>query len=68
MLAGGENNDFIYGSHGYNEIDTGPGRDVVHVLFGRGVVTCGRPRDRVYVSHRTERVYRFHGCKRLIVH
>ena len=58
-------NDYIYASHGFNDIDSGPGNDVVHAHFGRGgSVDCGSGYDVLYVSHRSKPRYRERNCER----
>ncbi len=64
-LYGGPGRDHIYASHGVNYIYTGGGRDVVHAHFGRGEIHCDSPDVLVYVSHRSRRLYRLFGCRRL---
>jgi hypothetical protein len=61
-LYGGPGADFIYASHGTNEISTGTGRDTVHAHFGRGEIHCGSPDAVVYISHRSRRRYKLFGC------
>jgi hypothetical protein len=65
QLRGGWGNDYIYASHGFNDIDSGPGNDVVHAHFGRGgSVDCGSGYDVLYVSHRSKPRYRERNCER----
>ena len=66
VLIGGGGKDFIYSSHGANDIDAGPGDDVIHAHFGTGgTITCGDGRDLVYFSHRSRPHFRIHGCERI---
>ncbi|MGX6447453.1 calcium-binding protein [Patulibacter sp. S7RM1-6] len=62
-IYGGKAKDFIYGSHGYNEIHTGGGHDVVRVHYGRGVVHCDSTSVTVYISHKVRGKYKLPGCK-----
>jgi hypothetical protein len=65
VLVGGSGNDFIYASHGRNDISAGSGRDVVHAHFGRGVVDCGPGRDVVYFSHKRRAGWKARNCERI---
>jgi RTX calcium-binding nonapeptide repeat (4 copies) len=42
-LHGGAGPDWIYASHGFNEIWTGAGNDHVALVYGYGVVHCNGP-------------------------
>ena len=64
-LFGGPGRDFIYASHGKNVISTGGGRDVVHAHFGHGRIYCDSPDAIVYLSRKSRKRYRLHGCKRI---
>jgi RTX calcium-binding nonapeptide repeat (4 copies) len=65
-LYGGPGDDHIYASHGFNDIQTGGGRDVVHAHFGRGgEIHCDSTNVLVYLSHRSRANYRLYGCKRI---
>jgi RTX calcium-binding nonapeptide repeat (4 copies) len=64
-IVGGPGQDFIYGSHGHNEIDAGPGNDAISVHYGRGVVDCGPGRDIYHVARSRRRGYRFRNCERV---
>jgi hypothetical protein len=64
-LYGGPGRDFIYASHGTNLIYTGGGADVVHAHFGRGEIHCDSRQVLVYLSHRSRRLYRLFGCRRI---
>jgi Ca2+-binding RTX toxin-like protein len=64
-LYGGPGRDFIYASHGYNDIHTGGGNDVVHAHFGHGSVTCDGGDTVVYLSHHSRRLYSLQGCRRI---
>jgi Ca2+-binding RTX toxin-like protein len=43
FLYGGPGNDWIYASHGYNDIWTGAGTDHVFITYGYGTVHCNGP-------------------------
>jgi Ca2+-binding RTX toxin-like protein len=64
-IRGGAGNDFIYASHGANYIHTGGGVDVVHAHFGRGAIWCDSATVTVFLSHRSKRGYKLHGCRHI---
>jgi Ca2+-binding RTX toxin-like protein len=64
-LFGGPGRDFIYASHGRNEIDAGGGNDYVKAHFGRGTIDCGQGTDVLYISRKAQRHYTIHGCERV---
>ena len=63
-LYGGPGRDFIYASHGTNIIRSGGGAEVIHAHFGHGEITCS-PRTTLFLSHRSHRRYRLHGCRNI---
>jgi hypothetical protein len=48
----------------HNELPGGHGDDVVHAGFGRGEIHCG-PGATVFLSHRSRRLYKLDGCRRI---
>jgi hypothetical protein len=64
-LTGGAGKDHIYASHGRNVIVTNGGADQVHAHFGRGSITCTTKAPLVFLSHRSQKVYKLHGCTRI---
>jgi hypothetical protein len=64
-IMGGPGKDFIYASHGRNVITTGGGADQVHAHFGRGSITCASPKATIFVSHKSEKLYKIKGCPRI---
>ena len=64
-LNGGPGKDFIYASHGRNVIRTNGGNDQVHAHFGRGEIYCESGKPLVWMSHKSRKVYKLHGCKRI---
>ena len=64
-LYGGPGKDFIYASHGRNDIRTGGGNDIIHAHFGHGTIRCEGGHARVYVRHNSH--YRVYGC-RIVTH
>ncbi|MGZ4268415.1 MAG: calcium-binding protein [Solirubrobacteraceae bacterium] len=65
LVFGGAGNDFIYASHGYNDIEAGGGDDYVKAHFGHGVIDCGGGTDTLYISRRAQRHYRVRRCDRI---
>jgi hypothetical protein len=48
-IHGGPGNDWIYSSHGFNEIWTGGGDDHLALVYGHGVVHCNGPGVKTFV-------------------
>jgi RTX calcium-binding nonapeptide repeat (4 copies) len=48
-IHGGAGEDWIYSSHGYNEIWTGAGDDHLALVYGHGVVHCDGPGVKTFV-------------------
>ncbi|MEA2154167.1 MAG: hypothetical protein QOE11_307 [Solirubrobacteraceae bacterium] len=65
VITGGAGKDFIYASHGTNTIVTGGGADQVHAHFGRGTITCATKKPLIFLSHRSQKKYKLHGCTRI---
>ena len=65
ILTGGPGKDHIYASHGINTIVSGGGEDQIHAHFGRGSITCTNRKPLVFLSHRSQRKYKLHGCTRI---
>jgi len=64
-LNGGGGRDFIYASHGWNDITGGPGNDTIHAHFGAGgTIDCGPGRDLLFLSHRSKPHYKVRHCER----
>lgn len=63
VIHGGAGNDFVYASHGTNDIDAGPGNDWIKAHYGRGVIDCGGGNDVLYISRRAQRGYTIRGCE-----
>jgi Ca2+-binding RTX toxin-like protein len=65
-IFAGKGSDFIYASHGHNEIHTGGGlHDIVHARYGRGDIFCDSPTAIVNLSRRSKRRYILHNCKNI---
>jgi Ca2+-binding RTX toxin-like protein len=65
VIYGGDDTDFIYGSHGRNTIYAGRGNDVISVHYGRGLVDCGPGRDIYHVARTRRKGYRFRNCEKV---
>ena len=46
---GGAGSDWIYSSHGYNEIWTGAGDDHLALVYGHGTIYCNGPGVKTFV-------------------
>ena len=64
-VYGGNGKDFIYASHGTNNIFAGGGNDFVKAHFGRGTIDCGGGNDILYISRRARRHYKIRHCDRV---
>lgn len=62
-LVGGPGEDFIYASHGANQVAAGAGDDTVRAHFGRGRIDCGGGADVLYVSRKAKPRYRITRCE-----
>jgi Ca2+-binding RTX toxin-like protein len=65
QIFGGAGKDFIYASHGTNNIAAGGGDDWVNAHFGRGTIDCGAGNDILYVSRKAQRRYKITHCDRI---
>jgi Ca2+-binding RTX toxin-like protein len=65
VLIGGPARDFIYASHGYNQIDGGGGNDWIKAHFGSGTIDCGAGSDTLYISARAQTHYTIRNCERI---
>lgn len=67
-IYAGNGKNFIYTSHGTTFVHSGTNpATTVFAHFGSGKITCGSPDQVVTVSHRSQRTYKFVGCKRFLV-
>jgi hypothetical protein len=64
VLWGGASNDFLYPSHGANEIHGGSGADIIRAYYGHGSIDCGPGNDIVQV--RMNNAYKLRGCERVV--
>ena len=65
VIKGGPGKDHIYASHGTNTITSGGGADWIHAHFGRGTITCANKKPLIFLSHRSQKKYKLHGCTRI---
>ena len=65
VIYGGNGNDFVYGSHGYNAVYGGRGNDAISVHYGRGRVDCGPGRDIYHVARTRRKNYTFKNCEKV---
>jgi hypothetical protein len=63
-LHGGAGNDYIYASHGFNEIWTGAGNDNIQLVYGYGIVHCNGRGVKVLVMRYlpSNRPWKLDGC------
>ena len=62
----GPGNDWVYASHGYNNIHGGGGQDTIRVWFGHGFVDCGPGKyDILYVSKTQNSKVRRKHCEKV---
>jgi Ca2+-binding RTX toxin-like protein len=67
VMRGGPGKDWIYASHGRNEIYGGAGNDTIRVWFGRGTVDCGEGGDDIlYVSKTQNEKVKRTNCERVL--
>jgi RTX calcium-binding nonapeptide repeat (4 copies) len=65
-IFGGNGKDFIYASHGTNNISAGGGNDYIKAHYGRGTIDCGGgSNDILYISRRAQRGYKIQNCERI---
>jgi len=63
-IHGGAGDDWIYSSHGFNEIWTGAGDDHLALVYGHGTVYCNGPGVKTFVMRYLpeNRPWRLVGC------
>lgn len=69
FLHGGAGDDWLYASHGYNEIWTGAGNDHVALVYGFGAVYCNGPGLKTLVMRYlpANRHYKLVGCNHVVI-
>jgi hypothetical protein len=66
VMDGGAGNDWIYSSHGRNNIRGGAGNDHIWGHFGHGTIDCGPGWDVVHTKHHS--TYKLRHCERHLDH
>ena len=63
-IHGGAGEDWIYASHGFNEIWTGAGNDHLALVYGHGVIHCNGPGVKTFVMRYLpeNRPWTLEGC------
>jgi hypothetical protein len=69
FLHGGEGEDWIYASYGYNEIWTGAGNDHIALVYGHGTVFCNGPGLKTLVMRYLpqNRPWKLVGCDHKVI-
>jgi Ca2+-binding RTX toxin-like protein len=69
FLHGGAGEDWLYASHGFNEIWTGAGNDHVALVYGYGTVHCNGPGLKTLVMRFLPQNRHFHlvGCNHMVI-
>jgi hypothetical protein len=69
FLHGGPGEDWIYASHGFNEIWTGAGNDHVALVYGHGTVHCNGPGLKTLVMRylQSNRPWNLIGCDHKVI-
>jgi len=68
-LHGGPGPDWLYASHGLNDIWTGAGNDHVALVYGHGTVHCDGPGVKTLVVRYLpeNRHFRLVGCRHVVL-
>ena len=68
-IHGGAGEDWIYSSHGYNEIWTGAGNDHLALVYGHGTVFCNGPGSKTFVMRYLpqNRPWKLVGCSHKVL-
>ena len=68
-LHGGAGDDWIYSSHGFNEIWTGAGDDHLALVYGHGIVRCDGPGVKTFVMRYLpqNRPWKLVGCSHKVL-
>jgi hypothetical protein len=68
-IHGGAGEDWIYSSHGYNEIWTGAGNDHLALVYGHGTVFCNGPGVKTFVMRYLpqNRLWTLVGCSHKVL-
>jgi Ca2+-binding RTX toxin-like protein len=65
VIYGSSGRDFIYASHGYNQIDAGAGDDWIKAHYGSGTIDCGAGDDLLYLSGPALGHYSVRNCEHI---
>ena len=68
-IHGGAGEDWIYSSHGFNEIWTGAGNDHLALVYGHGIVYCDGPGVKTFVMRYPpqNRPWKLVGCSHKVL-
>jgi Ca2+-binding RTX toxin-like protein len=66
VLRGGDNNDFLYPSHGKNNMYGGDGSDRIIAYYGHGLIDCGPGKNDLARTRWQHHDYRIRNCERAL--
>jgi hypothetical protein len=65
VLRGGDGNDFLYPSHGKNNMYGGDGNDRIIAYYGHGTIDCGPGTDDYAQTRWQSNAYKVTGCEHI---
>jgi hypothetical protein len=65
VLRGGDSNDFLYPSHGKNNMYGGDGSDRIIAYYGHGLIDCGAGANDYAQTRWQSNAYRVRNCERI---
>jgi hypothetical protein len=65
VLRGGDGNDFLYPSHGKNNMYGGDGNDRIIAYYGHGLIDCGPGKGDYAQTRWQSSAYRVRNCERI---
>jgi hypothetical protein len=65
IMRGGDNKDFIYPSHGKNNMYGGAGNDRIIAYYGHGLIDCGPGKADFAQTRWQSKAYRVRNCERI---
>jgi Ca2+-binding RTX toxin-like protein len=65
ILRGGDDKDFLYPSHGKNNMYGGAGNDRIIAYYGRGLIDCGPGKNDFAQTRWLSKAYRVRNCERI---
>jgi hypothetical protein len=65
VLRGGDGNDFLYPSHGKNNMYGGAGNDRIIAYYGHGLIDCGPGKSDYAQTRWQSSAYRVRNCERV---